>query len=102
MPHGGARKDAGRKPRAEVATKRKLKLSFTEAEYAALCAAVPEGGTLAGFCREVLFKRAELELDRRKEVSVGAALDKGLKSGRAKPGVFKRVRRRAGLPENPR
>lgn len=113
--HGGKRKDAGRKPRAEVRMRQQVKLSLTEAEDAALRAAVPKGQTLTDFCRQVLFARAALELraqaerlgprpdplpadERGKEAFVTAALDKGLKGGRAKPGVFARVRRRHGLP----
>lgn len=44
--------------------------------------------------RDALTRLAE---ERRKEAAVLAALDRGMVSGRARPGVFARVRRRHGL-----
>ena len=51
-------------------------------------------GSASEVVREALNRLAD---EKRKEAAVLDALDRGIASGRARPGVFARVRRRHGL-----
>ena len=56
-----------------------------------------ESGAYASASEVVRDALTRLAEEQRKEASVLAALDRGMASGRARPGTFARVRRRHGL-----
>ncbi len=56
-----------------------------------------EGGAYASASEVVRDALTRLADEHRKEAAVLAALDRGIASGRARPGVFARVMRRHGL-----
>lgn len=56
-----------------------------------------DNGTYSSVSEVVRDALARLAEERHKEAIVLSALDLGLKSGRARPGIFSRLRRRHGL-----